>query len=96
MIHQKNGVFGFKPFNILVLTDPALLTKDTVVWWLYACKATSPADMEKGADTRTLRIFENCGNFFIVEDYAPLFPEENLFLVEMFDETSNVWHIYSL
>ena len=54
--------------------------------------------MEKGADTRTLsmEIFENCRNFFIVEDYAPLFSEENLFLVEMFDETFNIWHIYSL
>ena len=50
--------------------------------------------MEKGADTRTLsaEIFENCGNFLIVEDYA----EENLFLVEMFYETSNIWNIYSL
>ena len=33
----------------------------------------------------------------IVEDYAPLFSEENLFLVEMFAETFNIWHIhYSL
>ena len=47
------------------------------------------ADMEKGGDTRTLsaEIFENCGNFLIVEDYAPLFSEKKLFLVEMFDET---------
>ena len=54
--------------------------------------------MEKGGDTRTLsvKIFENCGNFWIVEDYAPLFSEENLFLVEMFDETRNILHIYSL
>ena len=54
--------------------------------------------MEKGADMRTLsaEIFENCGNFLIVEDNAPLFSEENLFLVEMFDETFNIWHIYSL
>ena len=51
--------------------------------------------MEKGADTRTLsaEIFENCGYFLIVEDYAPLF---SLFLVEMFDETFDIWHIYSL
>ena len=51
--------------------------------------------MEKGADTRTLstEILENCGNFSIVEDYAPLFSEENLFLAEMFDETFNIWHI---
>ena len=51
--------------------------------------------MEKGADTRTLsaEIFEDCGNFLIVED---LFSEENLFLVEMFDETFNILHIYSL
>ena len=34
--------------------------------------------------------------FFIVEYYAPLFSEENLFLVEMFDETFNIWHIYRL
>ena len=53
------------------------------------------ADMEKGADMRTLSagIFENCGNFLIVEDYAPLLSEENLFLVEMFDETLSIWHI---
>ena len=32
-------------------------------------------DMEKGADTRTLsaEIFENCGNFLIVEDWILLF-----------------------
>ena len=55
-------------------------------------------DMEKGADTGTLsaEIFENCGYILIVEDYAPLFSEENLFHVEMFDETFNIWHIYSL
>ena len=61
-------------------------------------QAEAEADMEKGTDTRTLstEIFENCGNFLIVEDYAPLFSEENLFLMEMFDETFNIWHIYSL
>ena len=54
--------------------------------------------MEKGADTRTLsaEIFEYSGHFFIVEDYAPLFSEENLVLVEMFDETFDIWHINSL
>ena len=54
--------------------------------------------MEKAADTQTLsaEICENCGIFFIVEAYAPLFSEENLFLVEMFDETFNIWHTYSL
>ena len=54
--------------------------------------------MEKGADMRTLsaEIFENCVNFFIVKDYAPLISEETIFLVEMFDETFNIWHIYSL
>ena len=54
--------------------------------------------MKKGADTWTLSadIFENCGNFMILEDYAPLFSEENLYLVEMFDETFNILHIYSL
>ena len=54
--------------------------------------------MEKGADTQTLsaEIFENCGNFLIVEDNAPLFLEENVFLVELFDETFNILHIYSL
>ena len=36
------------------------------------------------------------GNFLIVEDYAPLFSEENLFVVEMFDETFIIWHINSL
>ena len=53
---------------------------------------------QKGVDTWTLsaEIFVNCGNFLIMEDYAPLFSEENLFLVEMFDETFNSWHIYSL
>ena len=56
------------------------------------------ADMEKGAETWTLsaKNFENCRIFLIVEDYAPLFSEENLFLVEMFDETFNIWHMYSL
>ena len=56
------------------------------------------ADMEKAVDMRTLstEILENCGNLLIVEDYATLFSEENLFLVEMFDETFNIWHIYSL
>ena len=55
-------------------------------------------DMEKGVDTRTLsaEIFKNCGNFLIVEDYAHLFSKENIFLVEMFDETFNIWLIYSL
>ena len=54
--------------------------------------------MEKGTDTRTLSadIFEHCGNFLIVEDYASLFSEENLFHVKMFDETFNIWHINSL
>ena len=54
--------------------------------------------MEKGADTRTLsaEIFENCGNFLIVEDYAHLFSDETLFLVEMFDETFKILHNYSL
>ena len=53
-------------------------------------------DMEKGADMRTLsvEIFENCGNF--LEDYAPLFSEENLFLVEIFDKKFEIWHINSL
>ena len=51
--------------------------------------------MEKGADTLTLstEMFENCGNFLIVEDSGPLFSEENLFLVDMFDEPFNIWHI---
>ena len=54
--------------------------------------------MEKGAEPRTLsaEIFENCANFLIVEDYAPLFLEENIFLVEMFDEKFNICHIYNL
>ena len=57
-----------------------------------------PADMEKGVDTRILsaEIFDNCGNILIVDNFSPLFSEENLFLVEMFDETYNIWHIYSL
>ena len=54
--------------------------------------------MEKGADVQTLsaEIFEICGNFLILKDYAPLFSEENLFLVEMFDETFKIWHVYCL
>ena len=54
-------------------------------------------DVEKGAYMRKLsvEIFENCGNFLIVEAYAPSFPEKN-FIVEMFDETFNIWYIYSL
>ena len=31
-----------------------------------------------------------------MEAYAPLFLEENLFLVEMFDETLDIWLIQSL
>ena len=48
--------------------------------------------MEKGVDTRTLsaEICENCEIFLIVEAYAPLFSEEDLFLVEMFDGTFNL------
>ena len=54
--------------------------------------------MEKATDTRilTAEIFVNCRKLLIVEDYAPLFSEENLFLVDMFDETFYIWHIYSL
>ena len=52
--------------------------------------------MEKGVGALSAEIFENCGYFLILEDYARLFSEENLFLVEMFDETFNIWHIYSL
>ena len=54
--------------------------------------------MEKGADTQTLsvEIFENCGNILILEDYAPLSSEENFTLVDIFDETFSIWHIYSL
>ena len=50
------------------------------------------SDMKKGADTRTLsaEIFDNCGNFLIVEDYALLLSEENLFLVKIFYETFNI------
>ena len=35
------------------------------------------SDMEKGADTWTLSaaVFENCGNFLNLGDYAPLFSE---------------------
>ena len=64
-----------------------------VLLGIYLCP-----DMEKGADTRTLsvEIFENCGNLFSAENYAPLFSEENLFVVDMFDETFNIWYIYSL
>ena len=40
--------------------------------------------MEKGADTRTLsaEIFENCGNFLIVEDCYLLLQEETLHIVK--------------
>ena len=75
-------------------------------WSKPLCYANDPrasgwmfwTDMGKGANTWTLswEIFGNCGNFLIVEDYAPLFSEENLFLVEMFDKTFNIRHIYSL
>ena len=41
-------------------------------------------------------LFKLDNHFLIVEDYAPLFSEENLFLVEMFDETFNILHIYIL
>ena len=39
---------------------------------------------------------EYCGYFFIVKHYAPLLSAENLFFVEMVDETFDNWHIYSL
>ena len=74
-----------------------LLVKIQVFTHRANLRYTGP-DMEKGADTRTLsaEIFENCRNFLIVEDYAPLFSEENLFPVEMFHKTFNIWHIYIL
>ena len=67
------------------------MTNNSVAW--QKCP-----DMEKGADTQTLsaEIFQNCGNFLIEEDYAPLFLKDNLFIVEMFDETFDTWHIYGL
>ena len=45
----------------------------------------SEADMEKGADAQTLsaEIFENCGNFWIVEEYSPSYSEETLHIVEI-------------
>ena len=44
-------------------------------------------DMEKGADARTLsaEIFENCGNFHIVEEYSPISSQETLHILEIFD-----------
>ena len=42
-------------------------------------------DMEKGVDTRTLsaEIFQNCGNFCIVEDSLLLFWKKNLWIVKI-------------
>ena len=41
---------------------------------------TDFADMEKGADARTLsaEIFDNCGNFWILEDYLLLLWKETV------------------
>ena len=43
-----------------------------------------------------METFENCGIVLILEDYAPLFSEKNLFHMEMLDGTFNILHIYSL
>ena len=51
--------------------------------------------MEKNADI-VRGNFGELRKILILEVYAPLFSEENLFLVEMFDETFDIWHIYSL
>ena len=40
------------------------------------------SDRHGKRQTLSAEIFENYGNFLIVEDHAPLFSEENLFLVE--------------
>ena len=47
----------------------------------------SGPDMEKGADTQTLsaEIFENCGHFWIVEEYSPSYSEQTLHIVEIFN-----------
>ena len=44
-------------------------------YWLEWNNLQTETDMEKGADTWTMsaETFENCGNFLILEDYAPLF-----------------------
>ena len=41
--------------------------------------------MEKDADMRTMsaEIFENCGNFWIAEDYLLLFSKEVLYFVKI-------------
>ena len=49
--------------------------QERFVYFVIKCQS----DMEKGADTGTLsaEIFEKYGIFLTVEDYAPLFSEEN-------------------
>ena len=46
------------------------LSEDNIKKRQNAQNILTTADMEKGVDTRTLsaEIFENCGNFWIVED----------------------------
>ena len=62
---------------------------------LEQCKTSSGYPSSRHGKKREHAVIVR-GIFLIVEDYAPLFSEENLFLVEMFDETFNIWHIYSL
>ena len=54
--------------------------------------------MEKGADAQTIsaKSFDNCGHFWIVEDYLLSFLQETLHIMEIFAKTLNIWHIYSL
>ena len=82
-IRQKSQTFFLSNFFPLIFLE--------ALPFLGQGLSLSP-DMEKVADTRTLP----ADIFLIMENYAPLFSEENLFLVEMFEETFNIWHIYSL
>ena len=53
----------------------------TMVNMIYsATKDGLGSDMEKGADARTLsaEVFENCGNFWIVEEYLLLLLRETI------------------
>ena len=72
LINMEMWSVLYTSYNKISNNLPATFPKSTIN--LY-CKVKEKADMEKGADTRTLfaEIFENCGNFWIVEDWLLLF-----------------------
>ena len=56
------------------------------------------ADMGRGADAQILstEIFENCGNYWIVEDYLLLMWMKTIKIMKISPKIPNILHIYSL